>query len=531
MNEGKEAYLSIDIKSTGKEVIAIGAFFVGSDGVQVEKGFYRLIPTGGEFDKIRYEMKFWRERATLLKMIDKRAREDGTPTEKDMVQSFFIFLSTLEKGERKINFISDNPKFDLVEMDKLLQKHCGRKLCRGNISSPITFIKRKTERGCRDYIDPYERLLQIDEGTRGRVMKYVQGMDDDIPEDHSPENGAHRIYLQLLASLIMKEIIEDNIRVISLALDCIEAKASSSTPPKKMTSTSEKGKSYLTVDIESTGKEVIAIGVFFVGSDKSRVKRTFCRLVPERKDFDKQCYDEFWADKEALLDRIDGEAKRQETETEKNMTLAFASFLDELEKKEKDIELITDNSKFDPVEISDLLKKYCGRKPLWYTSDGKYRGDNNPDERLHQIGKNTEAVKKTMKHVMSMEDEEVVHDHWPENDAHYIYLQYRASNMLKEALAIAMAKDDGAMIKEDGPLGSALKSLMIEDIHIHHKVSKFFKSESETKKETSSCDGGTCKTPSCTGKVEKETTSTPQTPSCTGKVEAATEKETAEIDH
>lgn len=213
----------------------------------------------------------------------------------------------------------------------------------------------------------------------------------------------------------------------------------------------EKKEAYLTVDIESTGKEVIAIGVFFVGSDGKRVKRTFCRLTPDRKDFDKQCYEQFWADKEALLDRIDGEAKKQETETEKDMTLAFSAFLDELEKKESNIKLITDNPKFDLVEISKLLEKYRGRKPLWYTGSGKYRGHVDPDERLHQIGKDTEMVKGTMKYIQSLEEENVVHDHWPENDAHWIYLQFLASCLLKKAI-----------VKNGDAIISTLNSLLID---------------------------------------------------------------------
>src|SRR5258708_38030441 len=89
--------------------------------------------------------------------------------------------------------------------------------------------------------------------------------------------------------------------------------------------------SCLSVDIESTGKEIIAIGFFFSSEDeKIQKKITFARKVPDDKDFDADTL-EWWKKYPEILKRIDKKAQEDKTETEEEMTKAVSKFVNSLE--------------------------------------------------------------------------------------------------------------------------------------------------------------------------------------------------------
>jgi hypothetical protein len=202
----------------------------------------------------------------------------------------------------------------------------------------------------------------------------------------------------------------------------------------KKTSARMKQEACLAIDLESTGKFIIAIGVFFIGSDKKTRKRCFCRSIPEKEeDFDPNTL-LWWKDKQTLLTRIYKKAKKDGTLTEAAMTKTFCSFLDSLEEKEQSITILSDNEKFDLAEISQLLLKHCGRHPIWFTSKKIYRGSSNPCSRLEMIPESLKEEAKKYVTNSEKENKKVVHDHWPANDAHCIYLDYEVSKLLQKAI-------------------------------------------------------------------------------------------------
>jgi hypothetical protein len=176
-----------------------------------------------------------------------------------------------------------------------------------------------------------------------------------------------------------------------------------------------------------------------------------------------RCLKEFWEkdNRREILNRIDKAAKDAKTETEESMVKAFAKFLDGLEfegkeeeeeassklsqtqidaigsleqklvqkQKKETLVIITDNPLFDVASLTTLLKLHCDRKGINYSSSGEYRDTRDAWERFCMVPVKTQEILK------ARIQKQVLHDHWPENDAHFIFLQYLEAVKVAEAFA------------------------------------------------------------------------------------------------
>lgn len=217
---------------------------------------------------------------------------------------------------------------------------------------------------------------------------------------------------------------------------------------------------YLSVSAYLMDCNVIAIGAYFVGSDKKIQKRCFCTRIDEENMKD---YIESNSIKDdSILRRIDKEARDTEMNTEEGMIKAFCKFLDELEALDNNILIITDGYG-DIARIDDLMDRYCSRGGIRHHRDGGCRDQADITERLSQTStfscftgeSNVEIDRKlnfkATEYLLSLEEEDLEFGSWPPDQAHYIYIQYLASNMMKEAI-----------MKNVDAISSSLDSMMIK---------------------------------------------------------------------
>lgn len=193
----------------------------------------------------------------------------------------------------------------------------------------------------------------------------------------------------------------------------------------------------LALDIESDGKNILAIGICYVDKEGNITKKTFARQVIV-DDFEPSCK-EWWKDKQEILDKIDQTAEDAKTKTLKEMIELFRLFLDGLEIvlerdklgkviKTEPITFLSDHPSFDIGRINELLHLHK-LKEVALSSIGEYRSVEDTWGRMEMI------PPKTREHIQRKIQKECPHDHWPENDAHHIYLQYKEAQVIKEKLA------------------------------------------------------------------------------------------------
>ncbi len=178
------------------------------------------------------------------------------------------------------------------------------------------------------------------------------------------------------------------------------------------------------------------------------------RKVDPKKVFEPRCKNEFWS-----------KNKKQLEEFLKNMMYrsaaidSYLQILDEFDEK-YDLKIISDNLSFDIAFINYYVGKYSSslksnslhsnvhlqiyelRMPIHFVQSGpeknKYRGIDAIEE---YILKHVRKVLKLdtwtwdqKKIDAAVEKIEVVHDHWPENDAEHIYREILATlNVIKES--------------------------------------------------------------------------------------------------
>lgn len=253
--------------------------------------------------------------------------------------------------------------------------------------------------------------------------------------------------------------------------DNLSSKPIMSEGPVKTDSTHESSDekySYLSVSTFCMLEGVAAIGAYFVGSDGKVQEKCFCRLIEED---DIRDYLESSSSKDdSTLRRMNTEAKKERINTEGDMTSSFCKFLDELEASHDNILIITDGFG-DIPRIDDLMDRHCGRRGICYMRDGGSRDKANITERLSQTstfscltGDSTVEVDmklnfKATEYLLSLEDKDLTFNSWPPDQAHYLYVQYLASNMMKEAI-----------MKNVDAISSSLDSLMIRKPAVREDV-------------------------------------------------------------
>jgi hypothetical protein len=215
---------------------------------------------------------------------------------------------------------------------------------------------------------------------------------------------------------------------------------------------------FITFDIESTGAHILenkisAVGICvadgkgnilekkkfkFAVEWPSHSQYRFQRLLSTNEnkeaqtpvkpesygDFEPRCWDEFWHTKTS---EFIAEMKR-DTMPQKEGFEALRDYIDGLEEKYPKMKILSNNTVFDIAYLNYYLAFYAKRRPLNYSSKGKYRGDRNVDNMLDMFPEDFIKVE------TDRLKERFPHDHDPVNDAIHIYRTFVLSQYLKKRL-------------------------------------------------------------------------------------------------
>lgn len=207
--------------------------------------------------------------------------------------------------------------------------------------------------------------------------------------------------------------------------------------------TQQIAEAYVGIDIEMTGMFpykgdcVFAIGWGYGPSSDDIIKGHVCLdlhldfsadLLQQWKErgYEQRCFDTFWSKNLETLKYLQDGSKVKLVQTEKEMVDALQQALLDAEKKYGKVSPVTNTIAFDLSRCSQLLEKY-GYHTLQFSRSGRMQrgyeinsftmgavGITPFDSRSKQAEK-TALIPKVIK---------VVHDHNPENDAHYILLTF-----------------------------------------------------------------------------------------------------------
>lgn len=186
----------------------------------------------------------------------------------------------------------------------------------------------------------------------------------------------------------------------------------------------------LAIDIEKCGDSpmnhpVLAIGTC-VGTDDGEVleKKTWCLWPFPGQVMEPRCLKEFWDPRPELLKKIASCAVPPLP-----ALIEFNTWLNGLAERHGagKVRILSDNPAFDIGTLDFVL---CTRgirdMPLRYLGDDTYRSITDPSEMIGGQG--------SQKLVDGWIGARVQHDHWPENDAEYIYWQYIGALKVRDAL-------------------------------------------------------------------------------------------------
>lgn len=201
---------------------------------------------------------------------------------------------------------------------------------------------------------------------------------------------------------------------------------------------------FVSVDIEKTGSmlskhKVISVGFVIANFEgllnKIRINMdVIWKTTNEGGDFEPRCWYEFWSKQpDHIIDACKVLALPQD-----RGWFATAGWIDNLKKMYPSdkyiITFLTDNASFDIASIDNNFEKYVNRLPMRYSTDKEYRSIISADDMFAMLPDNviaeyTDKINKLVKH-----------DHKPENDAHYIFLQYFYAQLYREGSLDALAK-------------------------------------------------------------------------------------------
>jgi hypothetical protein len=191
---------------------------------------------------------------------------------------------------------------------------------------------------------------------------------------------------------------------------------------RKKNNSGVKNKKIFSVDVETSGPDPLFNGILSIGyclgdfeGNVLEKKRIDLKLDVDQT-LDSQCFANFWSKP--------GPAKVLKT-IQKNPVSSFQGikfFVSRLDQFDKhyDLQIITDNPSFDLYFLNFYISKYLNRRPLNYKFGKSYRRIT--DSRSFQVGKFGNSYKGIVnRHVKQSTNK---HDHFPDNDAEYIYRCY-----------------------------------------------------------------------------------------------------------
>ncbi len=198
-------------------------------------------------------------------------------------------------------------------------------------------------------------------------------------------------------------------------------------------------KKFGAVDIESTGQHLtrnamIAFG-FSIQDGEEKELDTFVAYlsVPEGREWEKRCVDEFWSKEQDTLAYITERMKDPKEEMER-----FATWLDEMDTKYKgDLVVLSDNGGYDYAWIDEYLSAFTKRPSIYYRLKGvdAESGEKNYGFRrtwdtnsmyhgaLTEL-RPTEYIQWSLEKELGNKQDTYKHDHNPLNDARCIALDY-----------------------------------------------------------------------------------------------------------
>ena len=181
-----------------------------------------------------------------------------------------------------------------------------------------------------------------------------------------------------------------------------------------------KPKMIVAVDIETSGPSVLRNGIlaigFCLGDMKGSViqKKRIHVALDDHHTFDERCLTDFWdkpANKKVL------ETIQVNTSPPAKAIREFVQAIDTFDEHYQ-VSLVSDNPTFDFYFLNYYLDYYLKRKPLNYMFGEIYRSLIDSKSFLRRyLGCNYRKS-------MQLKFHGVKHDHFPENDAEYIYLCY-----------------------------------------------------------------------------------------------------------
>lgn len=186
----------------------------------------------------------------------------------------------------------------------------------------------------------------------------------------------------------------------------------------------------MAIDIETGGQligsaPIVAIGWCLGGVDGRVVLKGRVSLQYEPyHQFEKRCLEEYWYAKATQKAQL--EAFRAEAVPIKQGLNHFLSQIRAAEGRYEKLYLVSDNPSFDFAFLNHYLAHFLGMMPLSYkVTDGQYRGQLGDEWYVvRKLTRNRFAVlPSTVQQVETRVSENVAHDHWPDNDAHHIYLK------------------------------------------------------------------------------------------------------------
>lgn len=171
------------------------------------------------------------------------------------------------------------------------------------------------------------------------------------------------------------------------------------------------------VDIETSGPSILKNGILAIGlcvgdldgTVKKKIRINF--ELDESKEFDDICVKKFWSlpGKKKVLSMLTKNTMKEKKAIEK-----FTSIIDELDTN-YNILMVSDNPAFDFYFINYYLELYMSRKPIHYAMGKYYRSLIDAKSLLIARGKKYSDFAFLG----------VKHDHFPENDAEYIFKYFQ----------------------------------------------------------------------------------------------------------
>ena len=219
------------------------------------------------------------------------------------------------------------------------------------------------------------------------------------------------------------------------------------------------------LDVEASGRDVAKHGVVSVGlcagdmAGDVKLKRRYDVCLPPGRVFEERCKREHWDKCPDLLAKFQEDAKSPH-----DAFVALRNDLDWLDKEHGGLLLLTDNRIFDIKWVDYCLAHYASAPPLSFDTKGNYRPICDTDSYARgALGLGHEepwlsdsVVVKTFGIEMPAD---VVHDHSPENDAHWVYELHRR---LVLAIREKRERDTGKAIARRG----LMRSLVLDTFGI-----------------------------------------------------------------